>query len=166
MASVKVIESLLKNTLWSARTETELQTHRWAIIKGGARKWVHRGALTLQAAEEIILHNSLHLSKVLSLLEACFDLILSPSLSMKIQIMGGKITENTVAKQGSPEKQRKWEHWGSSGAQLQGDLLCCLDGWKAKETNRRGVKEEEAEAVVGHHQHCGHLPAVLPQYGH
>ena len=85
---------------------------------------------------------------------------------MKIQIMGGKITENTVAKQGSPEKQRKWEHWGSSGAQLQGDLLCCLDGWKAKETNRRGVKEEEAEAVVGHHQHCGHLPAVLPQYGH
>ena len=31
---------------------------------------------------------------VLSLLEACFDLILSPSPSMKIQIMGGKITEN------------------------------------------------------------------------
>ena len=33
-------------------------------------------------------------SKVLSFLEACFDLILSSSLSMKIQIMGGKITEN------------------------------------------------------------------------
>ena len=32
--------------------------------------------------------------KVLSLLEAFFDLILSPSPSMKIQIMGGKITEN------------------------------------------------------------------------
>ena len=32
--------------------------------------------------------------KVLSLLEAFFDLILSPSTSMKIQIMGGKITEN------------------------------------------------------------------------
>ena len=32
--------------------------------------------------------------KVLSLLEACFDLILSPSPSMKIQIMGRKITEN------------------------------------------------------------------------
>ena len=32
--------------------------------------------------------------KVLSFLEACFDLILSPSLSMIIQIMGGKITEN------------------------------------------------------------------------
>ena len=32
--------------------------------------------------------------KVLSLLEACFDLISSPSLSMKIQIMGRKITEN------------------------------------------------------------------------
>jgi hypothetical protein len=32
--------------------------------------------------------------KVLSLLEACFDLILGSSLHMKIQIMGGKITEN------------------------------------------------------------------------
>ena len=31
-------------------------------------------------------------SKVLSLLEACFDLV--PSPSMKIQLMGGKITEN------------------------------------------------------------------------
>jgi hypothetical protein len=31
--------------------------------------------------------------KVLSFLEACFDLISSPSLSMKIQIMGGKTTE-------------------------------------------------------------------------
>jgi hypothetical protein len=33
-------------------------------------------------------------SKVLSFLEACFDLISSPSPFMKIQIMGGKITEN------------------------------------------------------------------------
>ena len=32
--------------------------------------------------------------KVLSLLEACFDLISSPSPTMKIQIMGGKIIEN------------------------------------------------------------------------
>ena len=32
--------------------------------------------------------------KVLSLLEACFDLISPSSLSMKIQIIGGKITEN------------------------------------------------------------------------
>ena len=32
--------------------------------------------------------------KVLSLLEACFDLISGSSLSMKIQIMGGRITEN------------------------------------------------------------------------
>ena len=32
--------------------------------------------------------------KVLSLLEACFDLIWGSSPSMKIQIMGGKITEN------------------------------------------------------------------------
>ena len=30
----------------------------------------------------------------LSLLDACFDLILSPSPSMKIEIMGGKVTEN------------------------------------------------------------------------
>ena len=37
---------------------------------------------------------SLCTGKVLSLLEACFDLISSPSPSMKIQIMGGKITEN------------------------------------------------------------------------
>ena len=33
-------------------------------------------------------------SKVLSLLEACFDLISSPSPSIKIQIIGGKNTEN------------------------------------------------------------------------
>ena len=33
-------------------------------------------------------------SKVLSLLEACLDLILGSSLQMKIQIMDGKITEN------------------------------------------------------------------------
>ena len=33
-------------------------------------------------------------AKVLSLLEAFFDLISGSSLSMKIQIMGGKITEN------------------------------------------------------------------------
>ena len=32
--------------------------------------------------------------KVQSLLEACLDLISSPSPSMKIQTMGGKITEN------------------------------------------------------------------------
>ena len=32
--------------------------------------------------------------KVLPFLKACFDLISSSSLSMKIQIMGGKITEN------------------------------------------------------------------------
>ena len=33
-------------------------------------------------------------NKVLSLFEVCFDLISSPSPSMKIQIKGGKITEN------------------------------------------------------------------------
>ena len=38
--------------------------------------------------------NKLNKGKVLSLFEACFDLILSPSPSMKTQIMGGKITEN------------------------------------------------------------------------
>jgi hypothetical protein len=36
----------------------------------------------------------MYLKLVLSLLEACFDLISSSSLSMTIQIMGGKITEN------------------------------------------------------------------------
>jgi len=36
--------------------------------------------------------------KVLFLLKACFDLISGSSLSMKIQIMGGKITENLVFK--------------------------------------------------------------------
>ena len=36
-----------------------------------------------------------YIFKVLSLLEACFDLMLSPSPSMKIQIMGRKITENS-----------------------------------------------------------------------
>ena len=36
----------------------------------------------------------LQIAKVPSLLEACFDLISGSSLHMKIQIMGGKITEN------------------------------------------------------------------------
>ena len=35
------------------------------------------------------------LAKVLSLLEACFYLISGSSISMKIQIMGEKITENS-----------------------------------------------------------------------
>ena len=39
-------------------------------------------------------HSFIFSCKVLSLLEACFDLISSPSPSMKIQIMVGKITEN------------------------------------------------------------------------
>ena len=53
------------------------------------------------------------LGKVLSLLEACFDLISSPSPSMKIQIMGGKITENHGLK--SPlwkvKKMKKGQNW-------------------------------------------------------
>ena len=36
----------------------------------------------------------LEVYKVLSCLEGCFDLILSNSLSIKIQIVGGKIIEN------------------------------------------------------------------------
>ena len=39
-------------------------------------------------------HAEIQTFKVLSRLEACFDLISSSSLSMKIQIMGGKITGN------------------------------------------------------------------------
>ena len=44
----------------------------------------------LHSAVQLIIY----IHKVLSLLEACFDLISGSSLSMKIQIMGGKITEN------------------------------------------------------------------------
>ena len=42
--------------------------------------------------ENVYFRRLSHLFKVLSLLEACFDLITLPSV--KIQIMGGKITEN------------------------------------------------------------------------
>ena len=38
-----------------------------------------------------VFETNLNFSKVLSLLEACFDLISSPSLSMKIQIMGAQL---------------------------------------------------------------------------
>ena len=41
--------------------------------------------------------------KVLSLLEACFDLISGSSLHMKIQMMGGKITENLEIQIPAPE---------------------------------------------------------------
>jgi hypothetical protein len=52
------------------------------------------------------------LIKVLSLLEACFDLILGSSLSMKIQIMGGKITENLSGVQiPAPEGQNVSFHF-------------------------------------------------------
>ena len=44
--------------------------------------------------------------KVLFLLEACFDLISGSSLHMKIQIMGGKITENLGFK--SQQDIQKW----------------------------------------------------------
>ena len=44
--------------------------------------------------------------KVLSILETYFDLISGSSLSMKIQIMGGKITENLVFK--SPLRRSKF----------------------------------------------------------
>ena len=41
-----------------------------------------------------LVSDKVHIFKVLSLLEAYIDLILDSSLHMKIQIMGGKITEN------------------------------------------------------------------------
>ena len=44
-------------------------------------------------------------NKVLSLLEDCFDLISSPSPSMKIQVMGRKITGNLGFKLGFPTGQ-------------------------------------------------------------
>ena len=39
--------------------------------------------------------------KVLSLLEACFDLISSPSLSMKIQIITGKLLKIWCSREGT-----------------------------------------------------------------
>ena len=52
------------------------------------------GPVTAVAINGIGIQVSFFLVKVLFLLEACFDLILGYLLSMKIQIMGGKITEN------------------------------------------------------------------------
>ena len=52
------------------------------------------GPVTAVAINGIGIQVSFFLDKVLFLLEACFDLILGYSLSMKIQIMGGRITEN------------------------------------------------------------------------
>ena len=43
---------------------------------------------------ELLFFCKYFLTKVLSLLEACFDFISGCSFHMKIQIMGGKITEN------------------------------------------------------------------------
>ena len=53
-------------------------------------------AFTWNIYETLILpkHEHWWKYKVLSLVEACFDLISPSSLSMKIQIIGGKITEN------------------------------------------------------------------------
>jgi hypothetical protein len=54
---------------------------------------VHAVFLFLEAKEAVEVIEASDV-KVLSLLGACFDLISGSSLSMKIQIMGGKITEN------------------------------------------------------------------------
>ena len=54
----------------------------------------------------------------------------SAILSLVIYVVATKRTE------------RKWEQCGSSGAQLQGDLLCCLDGWEDQ------TKEEAVEAAA------------------
>ena len=59
--------------------------------------WDRLGAIFKQdvstlCPREVVFNDST--VKVLTLLEACFDLILDSLLSMKIQIMGGKITEN------------------------------------------------------------------------
>jgi hypothetical protein len=49
------------------------------------KQWFEIAGFFIQAVEIV---------KVLYFLEACFDLISGSSLHMKIQIMGGKITEN------------------------------------------------------------------------
>ena len=62
-------------------------------------------AFTWNIYETLILpkHEHWWKYKVLSLVEACFDLISPSSLSMKIQIIGGKITENLVFKSPLPK---------------------------------------------------------------
>ena len=49
---------------------------------------------TCQGISGCICYGNSSTGKVLSPLEACFDFISSPSPSMKIQIVGGKSTEN------------------------------------------------------------------------
>jgi hypothetical protein len=56
-------------------------------IKNRLKKWCPKGYDHSSNLEQLVY-------KVLSFLEACFDLISDSSLSRKIQIMGGKITEN------------------------------------------------------------------------
>ena len=59
--------------------------------------WRNNWQFIIDALEKLAKSRILHFTKfvkVLSLLEGCFDLISSPSPSIKIQIVGGKITEN------------------------------------------------------------------------
>ena len=70
-------------------------TFTWTISKTSEQTIPH-----LKAPSFTIWSN-----KVLTFLEACFDLISSSSLPMKIQIMGGKMTENPGFK--SPHRKVK-----------------------------------------------------------
>ena len=74
--------------------QTEMTSHKHGNIEaacGMAKVWIiclHLYYGVLAWSLDILI------GKVLSLLEACFDLISVSSLAMKIQIMCGKITEN------------------------------------------------------------------------
>ena len=70
--------------------------------------WIPVDSTTIKFSEtRPFLQHGSDTGKVLSFLEACFDLISSSSLSMKIQILGGKITENQGFKSPPPEGQKK-----------------------------------------------------------
>ena len=74
-------EFFSKNISWSLENFKELD---FKFLEPIQKLWIPVN--TVKSGEAII--------KVASLSVACFDLILSPSPSMKIQIMGRKITEN------------------------------------------------------------------------
>ena len=63
----------------------------WYVRTTASQETLNPNILRMTDLRMIFLHN---LCKVLSFLEACFDLISGSSLCMKIQIMSGKITEN------------------------------------------------------------------------
>ena len=66
----------------------------WQKIAKKEKSSVSMSSSVQQQSSFVTTVRLLQICKVLSLLEACFDLISGSSLSIKIQIMGGKIIEN------------------------------------------------------------------------